>query len=234
MPSPRSLNLVIANYNGIGGRKSNSEFQSFLNHHSPDIILGCESKLDGEPTCTVFPSNCTVYRKDRNSAGAGVFIGIKDILVSYPLNDVDSNCEIVWASLQLQGCTKLVSYYRPPKSSVDEVEQFCASVDKVFASYSPKYPQVLIGGDLNHPGINWESLSVNSHTGVSISLTLLDCLHLNNLIQLVEKPTRANNILDLLLTSNPNKPTNKLHTPGPSHDQDAIFFDIDMRTKIRS
>ena len=168
---PRSLNIVIANCNGIGGRKLNPEFQSFINHHSPDIMLGCESKLDGEPTYSVFPSNYTVYRKDRNSSGGGVFIAIKDTFASYPLNDADTNCEIVWASLQLNGCKKLIlaSYYRPPKSSIDEVDHFCTSVDKVFASHSPNYPQVLIGGDFNLPGINWESMSVNSQRDVSIS-----------------------------------------------------------------
>ena len=194
-------------------------------------MLGRESKLDGEPTYSVFPSNYTVYMKDRNSAGGGVFIAIKDTFASYPLYDADTNCEIVWASLQLNGCKKLIlaSYYRPPKSSIDEVEQFCTSANKVLASHSPNYPQVLIGGDFNLPGINWESISVNSQIDVAISLTLLDCLHLNNLTQLVEKPTRGNNILDLLLTSNPNIATNEFHAPSPSHDHDAIFFKIDIR-----
>ena len=102
----------------------------------------------------------------------------------------------------------------------------------MFASHSPNYPQVLIGGDFNLPGINWQSMTVNSQMDVSISLTLLDCLHLNNLIQLVEKPTRGNNILDLLLTSNPNIATNEFHSPSPSHGHDAIFFEIDIRPKL--
>ena len=82
-------------------------------------MFGCESILEGEPIYSVFPFNYTVYRKDRNSAGGGVFIAIKDIFISYPLNEVDTNCEIVWASLQLKGCKKLIfaSYYGPPKSN---------------------------------------------------------------------------------------------------------------------
>ena len=62
--------------------------------------------------------------------------------------------------------------------------------------------------------------------------SVLDCLHLNNLTQLVEKPTRGNNILDLLLTSNPNIATNEFHAPSPSHDHDAIFFGIDIKPKL--
>ena len=77
-------------------------------------MLRCESKLDGEPTYCVFPSNYIVYGKDRNSASEGVFIAIKDTFASYPLYDADTNCEIVWASYQLNGCKKLIlaSYYR--------------------------------------------------------------------------------------------------------------------------
>ena len=75
-------------------------------------------------------------------------------------------------------------------------------------------------------------MSVNSQVDVSISLTLLDCFHLNNLTQLVEKPTRENNILDLLLTSNPNIAKNEFHAPSPSHDHVGIFFGIDIRPKL--
>ena len=104
-------------------------------------MLGYESKLDVEPTYGVFPSHYTMYRKDTNSAGGGVFIAISDTLASYPINDVDTNCEIVYATLQMNGGKKLImaSYYRPPKSSIDEVEQFCTSVDRVIHQIIPKY-----------------------------------------------------------------------------------------------
>lgn len=38
--------------------------------------------------------------------------------------------------------------------------------------------------------------------------------------------------MDLLLTSNPNIATNEFHAPSPSHDHDAIFFEIDIRPKL--
>ena len=100
----------MADCNGIGGSKSNADFRSFMDFHQPDILLGCESKLDGEPTYIVFPVNYTVYRKDRNSHGGGVFIAMKDIYPSYPLYPSIANCDIDWALLNCNLVKK--SYWR--------------------------------------------------------------------------------------------------------------------------
>ena len=100
--------ITLTNYNRSRQRDEpiNADFRSFMDLHQPDILLGCESKLDGEPTYSVFPANYTVYRTDRNSHGCGVFIAIKDIYPSYPLYPSTANCEIVWASLELQSHKK--------------------------------------------------------------------------------------------------------------------------------
>ena len=140
-----------------------------------------------------------IYRKDRNSSGGGVFIAIKDIYPSYPLENYDTECEIVWASLQLscQRKVQLASFYRPPTSNLETTVQFCRSVNKVFNESAPVYPQVIIGGDFNLPGIELETMSVVAHSDVLISQTLIDCVQQNNLSQLVKRPTRGQNVLDL-------------------------------------
>ena len=94
------LKVVIVNCDSISSSKSNADFRCFLNHHKPDIILGSESKLNDQPTYSIFPSDYVVYQKDKITFGGGVFTAVKDIYPSYPLN-YDTNCEIVWASLQL-------------------------------------------------------------------------------------------------------------------------------------
>lgn len=97
-----------------------------MDFHQPDTLLGCESKLDGEPTYSVFPDTYTVYRKDRNSHGGGVFIAMKDIYPSYPLYPSTANCDIDWASLELQSHKKvlLASLYRQPNSNSEIMDQF--------------------------------------------------------------------------------------------------------------
>ena len=197
-------------------------------------MLGCESKLDGEPTCSVFPAHYTVYRKDRNSHGGGVFIAIKDIYPSYPLYPSTANCEIVWASLELQSHKKvlLASFYRPPNSNSEIMDQFCYSVNKVFQDFAPNFPQLLIGGDFNLPGIDWTSYSVLSHKDLQQSTTLIDCILDNCLNQVIKYPTRGQNILDLMFTSNPNLLSNELHAPSLSHDHDAVFLELIFKPRL--
>ena len=104
------------------------------------------------------------------------------------------------------------------------MDQFCYSVNKVFQDFAPNYPQVLIGGDFNLPGIDWTSYSVLSHKDVQLSTTLIDCFLENCLSQAIKYPTRGQNILDLMFTSNPNLLSNEVHVASPSHDHDAVFF----------
>ena len=55
----------------------------YMHEHKPDIIVGCESHLDDSYTSSeTFPVGYNIYRKDRAVGGGGVFLGIKDTLVS--------------------------------------------------------------------------------------------------------------------------------------------------------
>ena len=118
----------------------------------------------------------------------------------------------------------LASFYRPPNSNSETMDQFCYSVNKVFQDFARNYPQVLIGGDFNLPGIDWTSYSVLSHKDVQLSTTLIDCFLENCLSEAIKYPTRDQNIPDLMFTSNPNLLSNEVHVPSPSHDHDAVFF----------
>ena len=59
--------------------------------------------------------------------------------------------------------------------------------------------QALTMGDFNYPGINWETLEADSRSQSFLDLTQ-DCF----LIQHVSVPTRNNNILDLVTTTEAN------------------------------
>lgn len=78
----------------------------------------------------------------------------------------------------------------------------------MFLDFAPNYPQVLIGGDFNLPGIDWMSYSV---LHAQLSTTLIDCILGNCLSQVIKYPTRGKNILDLMITSNPNLLSNEVH-----------------------
>ena len=56
--------------------------------------------------------------------------------------------------------------------------------------------KVILAGDFNFRRINWESCTATN----KIEKSFLDTLSDNLLTQIVDKPTRGNNILDLIIT----------------------------------
>ena len=97
----RKLKGMQINCNGLKGDDSKLDFQAAVEQHNPDIIFGCESKLDeGIPTYSVFTENYEVYRKDRTANGGGVFLAIRSDIVAVDRPQFDSDAEITWASIE--------------------------------------------------------------------------------------------------------------------------------------
>ena len=113
----KALKAVIINCNGLKSFTKQSQFQALIDHHRPDIILGCESKLDDTcPTYSVFPSSYNVFRQGRNEHGGGVFVAVHNSLIVSNCPEFDTECELVWCHLQFTNAKPLfiASYYRPP------------------------------------------------------------------------------------------------------------------------
>ena len=78
-------------------------------------------------------------------------------------------------------------------------------------------------GDFNYPGINWNLLRASTPSSQLFLDTVLDCY----LVQVVDKPTRGENILDLILTSNEALVGNvNIEEPFVSSDHCVVKFDI--------
>ena len=62
-----------------------------------------------------------VYRKDRTTFGGGVFIGVRDNLLSQARPDLDAACETIGAEVSTAKEKPLIigSYYRPPSETLD-------------------------------------------------------------------------------------------------------------------
>ena len=118
--------------------------------------------------------------------------------------ELQTDCEILWVKLELEGCKSLyiASYYRPHEGDLHSFEELQKSLEHV----SQLNGDVWVLGDLNFPDISWSDEHVPSvKPGCSFPklyedfiTTLDDC----NLVQMVSKPTRGENIWDLFLTSN--------------------------------
>ena len=88
--------MLSLNCNGLKSSNKQAEFFALTDLHQPDIIVGCESKIDPTmPSGSIFRDRFEVFRKDRTATGGGVFIAIRRDLtaVEEPRFDVQG-CEI--------------------------------------------------------------------------------------------------------------------------------------------
>ena len=125
------------------------------------------------------------------------------------------------------------SFYRPPSTSVDYLEQLELSMNNIkqLSGIDGKY--VLLSGDFNLPDIDWEEGSVksNPHYTAAINWKMIDIANDFNLTQIVSEPTRQGNILDLLFTSHQYLVDKVYIVPGMS-DYDAVISDINHSEQI--
>jgi exonuclease III len=229
------ISAMVINCNGLKGIKKQAAFRAAVEHHNPDIIMGCESKISPNiATYSVFPENYTFYRKDRNENGGGVFLAVRDAIISADIPDLNPDCEVVWASLQFSNSKPLyiASYYGPHKKKPKSIDELAKSLSTIFSKQRSKSPNVIIGGDFNYPDINWDLWSTTNPKTASDHRGFLNFLVENSLAQLVMKVTRpiSNSILDLITTTNPQLVSNIEVYPGIS-DHNIVTFDINMKPK---
>ena len=230
---------MIINCNSLKSTAKQAAFRSTVEQHRPDIIMGCESKIDvSMPTYSLFSDNYTVYRRDRNIYGGGVFLATRDILISDSSPQFDSDCEIIWANIRFAGTKPLyiASFYGPQTQANKNaaVDQLSISLTKLIGKRK-SYPNIIIGGDFNFPDIDWASWSTTNTKTAPAHSKFLNFLLGNSLSQLVTKITRpvSNSVLDLITTTCPQVIDNIESLPGIS-DHNIVLFNINMKPKIQS
>ena len=118
-------------------------------------MLGSETWLNnGVENKEIFPDKYTVFRKDRDDSHGGVLIALKNDLVCVQLPDLDSNCEVIWAQVQLVGSKILTvgSFYRPPNmKDIRYLNELQESLSKI---KNPNSGVLWLGGDFNFGNID--------------------------------------------------------------------------------
>jgi hypothetical protein len=176
-------------------------------------------------------------RKDRpvhprtGIAYGGVIIAFRNDLVASHRCDLDTECEIVWLQVDLVGCKPLMigAFYRPQTTAAAYLDKLRESISKLNIQ---NLSNIWIGGDFNLYDINWQDLCVKAGGKLpGLCQSLIDIISDFGFEQLVRKPTRLNNILDLFMTTNPSLVESCSYLPGIS-DHDAIpIFTINTRAK---
>ena len=224
--------LVLMNCQSVCNKKT--ELETLLLSVKPDIVIATESWLKpdiGSPE--IFPSNYNVYRKDRvDQDGGGVFILVSSHLISCALDEYSSDLEAVWVEVKEEKGPNIVigAYYRPPRPDPNSLEEF-GNLNRVSRTTNGT---VIIGGDFNLPGIDWATLSTKPRAYTpALCNCLIDIITDNGLEQIVQEPTRGENLLDLILTNNPTLINNAQSMPPLSNtaDHNTVYMDIHVKPR---
>ena len=197
---------MVINFQSISNKVA--ELAICLDTHKPDTLIGTESWLsEGVSNSEIFPPDYSIIRKDRppgrkDTSHGGVFIAMKCDLIASHRVDLDEECEIIWAQLELVGSKSILvgTFYRPPESGSDVLDHLQSSLSKIDMS---KNHSVWLGRDFNLSHINWDTQStLPKCPKPGLCRSLIDITNEISLDQMVRQPTRGNNILDLSFTSN--------------------------------
>jgi hypothetical protein len=179
----------------------------------------------------IFPTCYTIYRKDRTpgnkKCGGGAFLMIRSNLVSIELKELDTNCEIVWAQIQLKGnkFLNVGSFCCPDHTDDKYLDELRSSLSRICS----KSHHTWLGGDFNLPDIIWDTESIKpSGRRPRLCQQLLDISNDHGLTQVQEQNTRESNNLDLLFTNHPSLVNRANVIPGIS-DHDIPIFDINLK-----
>ena len=221
-----TLKSLVVNCQSIYPKKEH--FINLLHTNHPDLVFGCESWLS--PTvhnAEIFPPDYTIYRHDREDGYGGVFLACHNTLTSHeiPYNGPE---EIIACKIELTNGQSTIAccVYRPPNRSLDYLESVCRSLENIILSFPNDI--IWIAGDFNLPDIDWNiSCIAGSNYPLKINELSLDFTNTFGFSQLVNFPTRYNNILDIFLTNRPSLTNYCNSIPGIS-DHEAILTESNI------
>lgn len=172
-----------------------------------DLVIVTETNLsDDICDAEICPSDYTVFRCDRSiltsakSSKGGVMVAVRDSIVSSRLfSSID---DIECLLLKLQPCKGtswlLVACYIPPQEHVSKYNSLLSSVEELISSGS-KFDEILIVGDFNLPGVNWDDTLCRDHTPASRAI--ISMMQLLDLQQVNQVYNKRGVLLDLVLCS---------------------------------
>ena len=74
----RRLKFFVLNCKELKSQSKKAQLHGIIDFHCPDVVIGCESKLDSiTPFYSIFPESYPIYKLDRSQHGGGVFIAVK-------------------------------------------------------------------------------------------------------------------------------------------------------------
>ena len=170
------------------------DLKCYVYENHPELIMITESWATEDIDSELELDGYKPERFDRKDGrrGGGVLLYFKNGIVYNREYDLESdNIEALWCRL---GNRFIGVCYDSTSNSAEE----SAALNSRIKSVCQAKGDVLICGDFNHPSIDWKNLDAGKN-----DMEFLDLTQDLFLTQHVTEPTRENNVLDLVLSSNP-------------------------------
>jgi hypothetical protein len=102
-------------------------------------------------TCCVLGLSCLAFQSQLGKLK--LLLAVRDNLISSPVSELQTDCEIIWCKLELVGhkVIYLTSYYNPKTSNEESYRQFEISMNH---ATSIKNAVLIAAGDFNLP--SWD------------------------------------------------------------------------------
>ena len=204
------------------------EFKAVVYHENYDLIAITETWCDfkNRDSIALFRINgYRFYYRDRiDRVGGGVIVYVKSIYstTEIKINNI-AGIDIVGVAIDT-GKIKLniFNVYRPPGTGPDIDVTLYTELSRFKNDYS------IFLGDFNCPHYNHNLLDRNAE-----GKRLLKFIEDNFLYQLIDCPTRGNNILDLLIVTHQNLISNfEITQPIGRSDHNMIKFTINVENRV--
>ena len=227
---------LVINANSIANKKA--ELAAIAEYCDPDLMLISETKLGPDILNGEFVPEGYMgrFRKDRKRGAGGIMIITKEC---YKIVDADitvqNENESVWAIITLKDLSKLVigSFYRPPDKGIQPLVDLEMELAQISEKFKNNHKTTLIlGGDFNAGGINWDLCTVDHDTSNrTLKEKLLSILSEAGLKQMQREPTRGQNLLDLFCCNKPSLVKSITSIPGIS-DHNIVLADCKLKPSI--
>ena len=159
-------------------------------------------------------------------------IAISKQINSHEITALQTNCELLWMQVAIGNHNKLYigAYYRSHVGDQKSIDELNLSLQKL--NETIRDAEIWLTGDFNAPCINWESMSLCANrTHVAAHSSLIDVMQEHGLEQIVNRPTRHQNILDLFFLNHPSV-KHTIDILLGLGDHNIVCVDIEMWSEI--
>lgn len=193
------LRFVLLNARSIVNKIA--ELEELLFEYDPHVMAITETWLTDHITdAEIVPPTHRIIRRDRGSKGGGVALIVRNDVTCVIL-ETGLDHESLWCRVKLREFSTLIGVvYRPPTADESFMLELRQHLQKL---YKPGL-RVILAGDFNLPGIDWNDLSTIA-SDVSSANMLLELMFDFDLLQTVREPTRVcattQSVLDLVFVN---------------------------------